>query len=279
MPTSQEEPGLLATPEFCIIAADISLSVASDCPKTLAVVRRYLLPWLPRVPAPLRDVDLRFLLTRSSTPGSFPETFEVRLNNGIIAEKEALPYLFTVLQQAVDECMIRSLQRETAVHAGVVVHRGQAIVLAGPSGTGKSRLVRELLRQGAEYCSDEYAILDPLGKVRSYPRALMIRKNGDEQHPVLASDLDAKVRAEPASVALILFLRYVAGVSGLRVTRLDRSEAWIRLLQNTPQVLAEKPDVTEPVAAAVSRAVSFAGLRGEAGETAAEILRLAEHAQ
>lgn len=268
----------MATREFGIATPDLSLSVASDCSKTLAVVQRYLLPWLPRVPAPLRDVDLRFILTRNSTPGCFPERFEVRLNDRVIAEREALPYLFTVLQQAVDERMIRSLRRETAVHAGVVAYQGKAIILAGPSGAGKSRLVRELLRQGAEYCSDEYAILDLRGNVRPYPRALMIRKDSDEQHPMLASDFDAEVRTGPAPVRLILFLRYEAGVPGLRITRLDRSEAWIRLLQNTPQVLAEKPDVTEPAGAAVARAVSFAGVRGEARETAAEILRLAAHA-
>jgi hypothetical protein len=268
----------LVSREFCIVAPDFSLSVASDCPETLGVVRRYLLPWLPRVPAPRQDVDLRFMLTRNSAAGGFPEKFQVRLNDRVIAESEALPYLFTLLQQAVDECMIGNLHRETAVHAGVVAYHGKAIVLSGPSGAGKSRLVQELLRQGAEYCSDEYAILDALGNVRPYPRALMIRKDGEEQHPVLASDFGAKVRTEPAPVALILFLRYQPDAPGLDMAPLDRSEALIRLLQNTPQVLAEKPDVIEPLTAAVSRAVSFAGVRCDAAETAAEILRLAEHA-
>jgi hypothetical protein len=278
VPTSQEERGLLVSREFCIVAPDFSLSVASDCPDTLSLVQRYLLPWLPRVSEPRQDVGLRFSLTRNSMPGCFPEKFEVQLNDRVIAESEALPYLFTLLQQAVDERMIRNLQRETAVHAGVVAYRSKAILLAGPSGSGKSRLVQELLRQGAEYCSDEYAILDTLGNVRPYPRALMIRKDGEEQHPVLASDFGAKVRTGPAPVALILFLRYQPDAPGLDIAPLDRSEALIRLLQNTPQVLAEKPDVIEPLRAAISRAVSFAGVRGDAGETATEILRLAEHA-
>jgi hypothetical protein len=264
--------------EFCVAAPGCSLSVAADCPETLAVVRRYLLPWLPRVSPPRERVELRFLLTRNSPSGSFPARFEVRLNQRVIAASEALPYLFTVLQQAVDERMIRNLDRETAVHAGVVAHQGRAIVLAGPSGSGKSRLVQELLRQGAEYCSDEYAILDALGNARPYPRPLMIRNNGDEQHPVLASDLGARVRTAPAPAALFLFLRFGAGVPGLDVAPLDRSEALLRLLQNTPQVLAERPDVIGPLAAAVSRALSFAGVRGDAGEASMEILRLAGNA-
>jgi hypothetical protein len=278
VPASQEERGLLALGEFCIAGPDFSLSVASDCPATLEAFRRYLLPWLPKAPGLRQDADLRFCLTRHPTPGSFSEKFQVRLNDRVIAEREALPYLFTLVQQAVDECMIRNLHRETAVHAGVVVYQGRAILLAGPSGAGKSRMVQEMLRQGAEYCSDEYAIVGPSGDVRPYPRALMIRRDTEEQHPMLASDLGAKVRAEPAPIALILFLRYQAGAAALDIAPLDRSEAWIRLLQNTPQIVAEKPDVMEPLAAAVARALSFAGVRGEAGEAAAAILRLAGHA-
>jgi hypothetical protein len=163
------------------------------------------------------------------------------------------------------------------VHAGVVTYHGRAIVLPGSSGSGKTRMVQELLGRGAEYSSDEYAILDMRGNVHPYPRALMIRKDGDEQHPLLASELNARVRTRPAPVALFLFLRYDAGAAGLDAVRLDRSDALIRLLQNSPQILEENPAVLEPLKAAVSRADSFAGVRGESGSAAAEILRLIEN--
>ena len=48
----------------------------------------------------------------------------------------------------------------TFLHAGVVGWRGKAIVLPGRSGVGKSSLVAALLRAGAEYLSDEYAVID-----------------------------------------------------------------------------------------------------------------------
>ena len=256
-----------------IDAPGFSLSVTGDCPETLETVRRYLLPWLPRRSAQGGSADVRVSLTRNAAPGRF----EVRLNDRVIGENESLPYLLNLIQQSADDCMIRNLDHQAVVHAGVVTYHGRAIVLPGSSGSGKTRMVQELLGRGAEYSSDEYAILDMRGNVHPYPRALMIRKDGDEQHPLLASELNARVRTRPAPVALFLFLRYDAGAAGLDAVRLDRSDALIRLLQNSPQILEENPAVLEPLKAAVSRADSFAGVRGESGSAAAEILRLIEN--
>jgi hypothetical protein len=61
------------------------------------------------------------------------------------------------------------------VHAGVVGWRGRAILLPGASRSGKSTLVAALLRAGARYYSDEYAVLDPLGLVHPFARPLSIR--------------------------------------------------------------------------------------------------------
>jgi hypothetical protein len=56
-------------------------------------------------------------------------------------------------------------RRRVFVHAGVVGWGGQAIVIPGRSYTGKSTLVAALVRAGATYYSDEYAVLDAQGLV------------------------------------------------------------------------------------------------------------------
>src|SRR5690348_5169542 len=66
-------------------------------------------------------------------------------------------------------------RRELFVHAGVVAWKGQAILLPGKSYSGKSTLVAELVRAGATYYSDEYAVLDRRGRVHPYPRPLTLR--------------------------------------------------------------------------------------------------------
>ena len=261
----------MATDRICIQAPGFSLSVSGDCPETLSIVERYLLPWLPRASAQAEPAGLCISLTRNAAPGHF----QVRLNDRVIAESEALPYLLNLIQQAADERIIATLDRQAAVHAGVVAYRGRAIVLPGASGSGKSRLVQELLRRGAEYCSDEYAIFDRTGKVHPYPRALMIRNEGEVQHPFLASELPAAVRTGPIPAGLILFLKYATGAAGLTIDALDRSDALIRLLQNCPHILAENPGVITPLQAVVAQARAWSGVRGDAEEAAVEILRLA----
>jgi hypothetical protein len=256
---------------FRIDAPGFAICVAADCRQTLEPIERYLLPWLPRVRGSQEPADVGVVLRRTSKAGYF----QLEVNGSTVAASATMPYLFTLIQQAADDGMIRHLQHQTAIHAGTVVHQGKAIVLPGPSGSGKSLLVQELLRQGAEYCSDEYAILDRQGRAHPYPRALMIRRGSEEQHPVLASELQAKVCDRPACVSLFMFLRYEPGAAGLDVRPLDRSEALIRLLQDTPHVMAEKSDVLDPLKAAVSLAASFEGVRGEISRAAAEILRLA----
>ncbi len=257
--------------KFRIEAPGFSILVAADCPRTLQLIERYLLPWLPRTQASHDVPDVDIVLRRNPQA----DYFEMELNGAVIAANETMPYLFTLIQQAADDAMVRHLRHETPIHAGTVVYQGKAIVMPGPSGSGKSRLVQELLRLGAEYCSDEYAILDPRGCVQPYPRALMIRGGSEEQHPVLASDLPAKVCDRPSPVSLFLFLRYEADAEGLDVRPLDRSESLIRLLQNTPQVMAEKEDVLAPLKAAMALAASYEGARGDVPRAAAEILQLA----
>jgi hypothetical protein len=62
------------------------------------------------------------------------------------------------------------------VHAGTVAWRGGAVLVPGRSFSGKSTLVAALLRAGATYYSDEYAVLDEQGRVWPYPRRLALRR-------------------------------------------------------------------------------------------------------
>jgi hypothetical protein len=61
------------------------------------------------------------------------------------------------------------------IHAGVVAWRGQAIVIPGRSYDGKTTLVAALVKAGAVYMSDEYAVLDSNGFVHPFPRDLSVR--------------------------------------------------------------------------------------------------------
>jgi hypothetical protein len=63
-----------------------------------------------------------------------------------------------------------------AIHAGVVVLNGRAVLIAGSSGRGKTTLVLGLLRRGLDLMSDELALVAEDDRtILAYPRGLHVR--------------------------------------------------------------------------------------------------------
>jgi hypothetical protein len=99
--------------------------------------------------------------------------------------------------------------RRVFIHAGVVVWRSRAIVIPGRSFAGKTTLVAELVRAGAVFYSDEYAVLDERGRVHPFARPLGMRsKGGTRQRRVDPESITAKIGGKPAPVGLILISKY-----------------------------------------------------------------------
>jgi hypothetical protein len=93
------------------------------------------------------------------------------------------------------------------VHAGVVAWKDKAIVIPARSFRGKTSLVAELVRRGAVYYSDEYAIFDAEGWVYPFPKTLSIRGEIDEwtqkEYPVEAFGGRAGEKKIPVGLILI----------------------------------------------------------------------------
>jgi hypothetical protein len=71
---------------------------------------------------------------------------------------------------------LHARRRVLAVHAAAVVHRGEALIVAGPSGAGKTTLGIGLARRGLGLLSDELAVIDTdTGVVLPYRRSLHVR--------------------------------------------------------------------------------------------------------
>ncbi|MGI8733837.1 MAG: hypothetical protein ACR2LM_11130 [Pyrinomonadaceae bacterium] len=164
-------------------------------------------------------------------------------------------------------------RRRIFVHAGVVEWKGQAIVIPGRSMSGKTTLTAELVRAGATYYSDEYAVLDERGRVHPYPRNLGMRLPGtDEQTKVRAETLGGKVGVKPLPVGMIVVSRYEAGARW-RPRKLSPGQGALEVLANTVPARTRPEQSLTSIQQAVANATIFKGRRGDAKETAELILQ------
>ncbi len=162
----------------------------------------------------------------------------------------------------------------TFVHAGVVEAGGCGIVIPGRSYTGKSTLVAELVRLGATYVSDEYAVLDADGLVQPFAKPLSIRTGRHDPLGQLVPVPEAQVADHPVRAGLIVLTSYAPGARW-RPSVHSRAEGAFALLQNTVSA-RRRPDSALNATSRLARgAVFLVGQRGEAAETARALLETA----
>ena len=156
--------------------------------------------------------------------------------------------------------------RHVFVHAGVVGWHGQAILIPGSSFSGKSSLVAELLRAGATYYSDEYAVIDANGRVHPYARDLRVRSSdAARMQRIRAKDFGADTGSRPLRVALVLSTTFKEGARW-RPRELTRGKAVLELLANTVSARSQPEMALSFLTQAVNCANSLKGVRGEASE-------------
>jgi hypothetical protein len=185
-----------------------------------------------------------------------------------------LAEVLTALESDLQQQIAALAPRRVFVHAGVVGWRGKAIVIPGRTLTGKSTLTAALVRAGATYYSDEYAVLDSRGYVHPFARPLLLRQeNGAQALRVRAEDLGGCSGTEPLPVGLVVASRFRPGAKW-RPRRCTKGQGVLALLANT--VLArQKPRM---VLAALRRAIPPAEIwRGSRGDATATANLLLDH--
>jgi hypothetical protein len=124
-----------------------------------------------------------------------------------IVQGAALDRVLNFIQSHAGHAIAENAVGRLFVHAGVVGWRGKAILIPGRSHAGKSMLVREFVRQGATYLSDEFAILDSSALVYPFPQPLSLR-TADGKVSCSLKELGSAVATEPLKVGMVLFTTY-----------------------------------------------------------------------
>jgi hypothetical protein len=183
---------------------------------------------------------------------------------------------------AVTEVMLSDLElwvaehakKRVFIHAGCVVANGKAIVLPGRTMSGKSSLTAALIRAGATYYSDEYAVFDHRGLVRPYPRKLAIRPaDGGASERVAVHELGGKVGRGPAKVGLVAVLQYDAA-AGWQPVSLTRGHTMLRLFDNAVAARTRPNAALTALEGATENIQMVSGTRGEADDAAELLLNM-----
>jgi hypothetical protein len=182
--------------------------------------------------------------------------------------------LFERFESDVRLAVAAAARRRVFVHAGVVGWRGRAVVIPGRSFSGKTTLTAELLKAGAIYYSDEFAVLDSEGRVHPYAKPLAVRGACGRQTKVAAFEFGGRGATKPLPVGLVVVSEFREGAR-FRPRALTSGLGSLALLANTVPARRRPAEVLETLERVVRGATVLRGARGEAAEAARSILERA----
>jgi hypothetical protein len=159
------------------------------------------------------------------------------------------------------------------VHAGVVGWKGKAIVIPGRSYSGKSTLVAALVRAGATYYSDEYAVFDSKGLVHPFAKPLEIRAEGEfKQARVTVGELGGKSGTKPLPVGVVLMTGYKRGAKW-RPRKLSPGKGVLEMLFNTVSARRSPEKAMSTLRQVTQQAEVLKGTRGDTATVVDALLR------
>lgn len=216
------------------------------------------------LPADAGEFALRRAL---SAPG-----YDVFGNGDLLAEADGLDDALILLGGHMMIHVAEHAPEYVFLHAGVVAWEDRALLLPGVSHAGKSTLVAELVRSGATYYSDEFALLDLDGRVHPFTRDIRMRQPGaPDQVPLPLKQLDGRAGTGPLPVSMVVFAEFAENAQWAPEAVTPGRAVLEMLLHSTP--VQRTPDRTlSTLTAMVRGARVWKSQRGEAAVAARSLL-------
>ena len=256
----------------CFVSFGVRLGLRVNEPEVLERIPQFLPPGFR--PATSAQVDYLFSLrVGGKTPHKNLQRYHL-LYSGTArrARSKDLDHVLERLAANLRLNVAAAARRRVFVHAGVVGWRGRAIVLPGHSFSGKTTLVAELVKAGATYYSDEFAVFDERGRVHPFAKPLSMRSSsGNQIEPCTAEALGGRAGVKPLAVALIALAEFRPGARW-RPRRLSMGRATMALVPHTVPVRLEPQRALTTLGSVLQRASVLKGARGEAGDVARALL-------
>jgi hypothetical protein len=265
-----ESAGLDGKEQIAFESFGVRVAVTADTPEVLERVPALLPPDAQTCPPSTADVSLEVL-------GRPEGSYDFLMDGFPAATRIDLDFALTLLEAQLRIHVGLNAPNRIFVHAGVVAHEGRVIVLPGLSMAGKTTLVLALVRAGAVYYSDEFAVLDEKGLVHPYAKPVSIRDGDQIQSDHEIERFGGVAGDEALDVSAIVFTEYRPRAEWNPI-ELSPGRAVLTMFRNTLAAIKRTEEAMRVIKLAVEGAVLLEGERGEADEMAQDLLdRVAAH--
>ena len=224
------------------------------------------------------DLENKFTLLTNEVARSQEGTDTYSLYDGecLVLSTGDLAVALKQLSRELDAVVALEASPWVFVHAGVVGWQAGAIVIPGRSMTGKTSLVAALVKAGATYYSDEYAVFDRQGYVHAFPKPLHFRTGQrGEPEKISAEQLGGRIGTTALPVTLLVSTCYEAQARW-RPELIEPGQAVLRLFDNTVDALRRPEGAIEIFARAVSGCAAISGPRPSSEQVAPLLLALCD---
>lgn len=258
--------------ELSFRAFGLVIGIRTNDPALLNAIPAYLPPGLRPASNPVVNK------VYSIIGGSSPARAHIRRlhllygNVERLARTGELDNLLEILRSDVNLYIAENAPWRLFVHAGAVGWKGRAIIIPGPSLSGKTTLVQEFLRAGASYYSDEFAVIDRRGFVHPFASPLGVRSaNSNRQEMLPAEWFGSSIGIRPLPISCVIATSYRSGAKWKR-RAISKGLGVLALVANTVAARKDPSRALSVLSTAVNGAQVLKSHRGEAREVVESVL-------
>jgi SM-20-related protein len=253
----------------------VAIHVVDEAELGLCQRLRESLPPEFAAPSEPSAISVAYQVTAVVPPGQRePGEFLIRCDDVPVFATDSEDEAYRWLRWDIEQTVARRAPHMLFVHAAVVGWRGVGIVIPGRATIGKTSLAIELVRRGAVYYSDTFAVLDEQGLVHPYRRSIDPPGERSYQDLRLVREDGA---VEPLPIGLIVSGGYVADTLWSPVV-VRGPQAALPLVDSTVLPREQATLLPQVVAQVAAGAVGLRGTRSEAQEVAALLLDIVDDA-
>jgi len=256
---------------FNIESFGVKIGFSTNSAEALEAVKESVKIYLPDCFVEIDEIDIehRFLFvwneSKRDTLYKNGEKVISREKRETSVESVASQIRLTVAEFAVGRVFI---------HAGVIKWKDKAVVMPGRSFRGKTSLTVALVKRGAVYYSDEYAILDAEGFLHPFPKMLSVRGEIDEykqiDYPV--EKFGGTAGTEKIRVGMVLLCEYKEKARW-NPKRLSPAQGVIETILHTVPIRQSPQFTLEVLNKIAGNAVFVKSKRGDVSKSADLILK------